>query len=76
MKKVKLNTQKWKSLCYIKYDKACMSCSKNEKTWTKEGLMIQCGMGVQCKQWALQLSWQFVIVQLFFTNFQLLHEHI
>ncbi len=37
MKIVKLNTPKWKSLCYIKNYKACVSCNKNEKTWTKEG---------------------------------------
>jgi hypothetical protein len=66
MKTMKLNTQKWKSLCHIENDKAYVSCNKNEKTWTKEGMMIQCGIGVQCKQWAFQLSQWFVIVWLFF----------
>jgi hypothetical protein len=60
---MKLNTQKWKSLYYIENDKTYVSCSKNEKTWAKEGMMIQCGMGVQCKQWVLdQLSWWFFVV--------------
>jgi hypothetical protein len=61
--------------CHKEYVKAWMCHKKNKKVWTcckkmkastREGMIIQCCMGVWCKHWALRSSWWFVIFGLTF----------
>jgi hypothetical protein len=40
--------------------------AKKMKASTKEGMIIQCCMGVRCKHWVLWSSWWFVIFGLTF----------
>jgi hypothetical protein len=56
----------WKLECVIKRTKKLEHAAKKMKSSTREGMIIQCCMGMWCKHWALRSWWWFVIFGLNF----------